>query len=456
MAPSKGSLAFLSITASALLVVGNLQAQTPHVVYAKQGTSMRTTMDNRGVFGRAPYPQASPPLDSMGVEYPIGSRFEHISGAGLWVGGLIDTSRGVASKKMKAVTTGYESYGGVAPLYEFYPGPSLADSIWRVYGTTGPRPPGWDKYWGSSLPYHPVADQNFYCAYTDYYRIPTGHFPLDLKVIQSSFTWDSQFASGIQIIRYFIINTGWRVIDSSYVGLFSDSEVGLGGVPNYFFNNFSAFDYYSGVAYSHNPVDSGSTPVGILFLDSPPASRTTFKWYTVADSPLPDGPKYDMMSSGAMSPSEYPSLSDTRFLYAKGPYTLQPGDTLRIAIALLCSPDLWELETAATHARELYHNVVLAEPQPDNGQPNDFALEQNFPNPFNPTTTINYDLPIPVNVRLTVYDVLGKEVSTLVDGPELAGHHHATFDGSAVASGVYFYRLTAGAFTNVKKLMLLK
>lgn len=72
-----------------------------------------------------------------------------------------------------------------------------------------------------------------------------------------------------------------------------------------------------------------------------------------------------------------------------------------------------------------------------------FAMPQNYPNPFNPTTTINFDLPEASNVSLLIYDVLGRKVSTLVAGRQEAGHHHATWNATNVASGVYFARFTA-------------
>ena len=91
-----------------------------------------------------------------------------------------------------------------------------------------------------------------------------------------------------------------------------------------------------------------------------------------------------------------------------------------------------------------------------------YALMQNFPNPFNPTTQINFDLPFEGQVSLVVYDLIGREVATLAAGFHTAGHHSVTWDASHQASGVYFYRLRAGDsasgqnFVAVKRLVLLK
>jgi hypothetical protein len=88
--------------------------------------------------------------------------------------------------------------------------------------------------------------------------------------------------------------------------------------------------------------------------------------------------------------------------------------------------------------------------------PTEFALEQNYPNPFNPTTTIQYVLPHRSHVMLTVYNPLGQLVATLVNGEIDAGYHSVQFDGSNLASGVYFYRLQAGGYAETRRFCLVK
>ncbi|MCX6122671.1 MAG: T9SS type A sorting domain-containing protein [Ignavibacteriales bacterium] len=90
------------------------------------------------------------------------------------------------------------------------------------------------------------------------------------------------------------------------------------------------------------------------------------------------------------------------------------------------------------------------------GQPLQFSLDQNYPNPFNPTTTIKYQLSQAGHVTLTVFDLLGREVTTLVNEVQNAGAHEITCDAHNHTSGMYFYKLTAGNFTQVKKMTLLK
>ncbi len=88
--------------------------------------------------------------------------------------------------------------------------------------------------------------------------------------------------------------------------------------------------------------------------------------------------------------------------------------------------------------------------------PTDYALRQNNPNPFNPTTTINYQLPENGFVTIKVYDMLGKEVTTLVNENKSAGYHKVNFDASKLTSGVYVYTINVNNFIQSKKMLLMK
>ncbi|MFA6457558.1 MAG: T9SS type A sorting domain-containing protein, partial [Bacteroidota bacterium] len=88
--------------------------------------------------------------------------------------------------------------------------------------------------------------------------------------------------------------------------------------------------------------------------------------------------------------------------------------------------------------------------------PKEFALEQNYPNPFNPATVISYQLPVNSHVSLKVFDVIGREVATLVNEVKEAGRYSVMFDASEFSSGIYFTRLVCGDKTQVRKMMLMK
>lgn len=122
-----------------------------------------------------------------------------------------------------------------------------------------------------------------------------------------------------------------------------------------------------------------------------------------------------------------------------------------------------DMYTYEFFAIDEHHNVSDVEEQDspvfvgvDEIVPVTYALAQNFPNPFNPTTTIAFDLPQGGPVELTVYNLVGELVATLVDGPVAAGRHEVQFDASRLASGVYVYRMEAGQFSDLRKMILVK
>jgi hypothetical protein len=88
--------------------------------------------------------------------------------------------------------------------------------------------------------------------------------------------------------------------------------------------------------------------------------------------------------------------------------------------------------------------------------PKNFNLEQNYPNPFNPGTVISYSLPNSSDIKLNVYNTLGQSVKTLVSGYKNAGKYSINFNASDLPSGIYFYKLEAGQFSQIKKMILIK
>ena len=89
-------------------------------------------------------------------------------------------------------------------------------------------------------------------------------------------------------------------------------------------------------------------------------------------------------------------------------------------------------------------------------KPIEYSLIQNYPNPFNPSTTIQYSIPKDVWVNIRVYDISGREVTTLVNEYKTSGNYSTRFDGNNLASGIYYYRIDAGEFKDSKKMLLIK
>ncbi len=115
-----------------------------------------------------------------------------------------------------------------------------------------------------------------------------------------------------------------------------------------------------------------------------------------------------------------------------------------------------EIESGGTVYWFDSNDIVVGIQTFEDNIPLTFNLEQNHPNPFNPTTKINYELPITNYVHLSVYNLLGQKLVTLVGEKQNAGYHQVEWDASGFASGVYFYRIEAGEFVDVKKMILLR
>ena len=113
------------------------------------------------------------------------------------------------------------------------------------------------------------------------------------------------------------------------------------------------------------------------------------------------------------------------------------------------------------HLAKIIHDPVPVNDENNSPIPTEFLLGQNYPNPFNPTTKIKFSIPdvgtsFMKFIELKVYDVLGNEVATLVNEEKPSGVYQVTFDASGLTSGIYLYRMQAGSFNQVNKMILIK
>jgi len=99
---------------------------------------------------------------------------------------------------------------------------------------------------------------------------------------------------------------------------------------------------------------------------------------------------------------------------------------------------------------------LIVDASVDVGIPQDYNLSANFPNPFNSTTRLNYDLPENTNARIQVFDLSGRLVTTLINGKYEAGHHQVTWDATGLSTGIYLVLMKAGEYEAVRKVTLLK
>ncbi|HVP07865.1 MAG TPA: T9SS type A sorting domain-containing protein [Candidatus Acidoferrum sp.] len=167
----------------------------------------------------------------------------------------------------------------------------------------------------------------------------------------------------------------------------------------------------------------------------------------------------------------YPGLNDTVWgVYAYNISTASHKDSICIDSAWFRPGGTWKWAASGGVNRfpswdgphcYLIWNPAADVRSVDDGLPKTFTLSQNYPNPFNPNTIIKFDIPVNSKVNLTVYNVLGQRVKTLVDQDLTAKHYEVDWDGTSdagvkVASGIYFYKIEAGNFIQTKKMVMLK
>ena len=169
-----------------------------------------------------------------------------------------------------------------------------------------------------------------------------------------------------------------------------------------------------------------------------------------------EGMKYKFLNGSL----HYPfgdHLYDWSVVASAGPFDLTSGDSLRVAFAVLGGKDLNELDYNADQAQALYDSLTSGiEGRREAKLPTSYELYPNYPNPFNPLTKITYSLPKTSKVNLSIYNILGQRVATLVDGKQRAGIRSLRWDAQGLGSGIYFCRLKAGGYTKTIKMVLLK
>ena len=161
--------------------------------------------------------------------------------------------------------------------------------------------------------------------------------------------------------------------------------------------------------------------------------------------------------------------ADRRFVMSSGPFTINPGDFQQIVFGIVWALGEDNLNSVASLRQavalaqlvfEAGFNVAVptatAVEDPDTGIPITFQLSPNYPNPFNPATMIRFGLPMASDVKVTIYNVLGQRLATLVEGRFRAGWHTVRWEARGLPSGAYLYRMTAGSFSEARVMVLLR
>ncbi len=194
--------------------------------------------------------------------------------------------------------------------------------------------------------------------------------------------------------------------------------------------------------------------IGVKLLNSPLASLKTIEWfdgYNGSDTDL-----WNWLAYNAFDSSYASGADGVVSFISQTAVELASDETFEMYIAFASGKTDDDVEANMKLAINKYSVLVTSIDDQLNQIPNSFSLNQNYPNPFNPATIINYSIPSTNKVTLKVYDVLGNELSVLVNETKEAGNYEVNFNASKLTSGVYFYTLTSGNFVQTKKMILVK
>jgi hypothetical protein len=390
----------------------------------------------------------------------------------------------------------YEYYE--AGMYDYVYGGGFLVGVDALPDQPGPHLTGWTEWrtndWQRSSLLEigsEVSAQDLTLTYEDGgVRPPTfdgenpGTVPMGIVVEQTSYQWSAPDRDDFIIIEYAIKNTGSVAdnISGMRAALWLNPDIpvwtwvfGDSGVFDTMVDDQVAYDPQSRILYAFDsgrdcgnwgpPFPCPEGYVGLVWL-SDVRGDLAFEPSVSHFTGDPHNARFwDRMNAGvdpALASGVPVEPDDYRMLIGSAPFGISAGETWTETFGIVMGAGLQELVTNAETMRQVCQLREVCKTGPvsneyeDDTLPTEFALRQNYPNPFNPSTVIAFDLPTAADVSLTVYDILGREVTRLVSEKRPPGRYQETWDADDFASGVYFYRLEAGDFKEVKMLTLVR
>jgi subtilisin family serine protease len=275
----------------------------------------------------------------------------------------------------------------------------------------------------------------------------------DVAVTMQSYSYNNPADMNYILLSYDIANNSGADINDMYAGLYFDWDMVEGSGDD----DITVFDNTGNFAYVYHQGGNPDNYVGTALVSAEQygfygiLNDGTDSGFSVYDG-FTDSEKWQAISNGVSKDSAGPG--DISHVIAGGPFSIPAGGSYGLVFAVGAAPDLAELRTAVANARAKYSDLSDIEDQAE--IPLAYSLKQNYPNPFNPATTIQFSIAEKGHVTLKIYDLLGKEVASLINEEKQAGEYKVNFNASSFASGVYFYELKSGSFSQSKKMLLLK
>lgn len=271
-----------------------------------------------------------------------------------------------------------------------------------------------------------------------------GSNKIGVTVRAESFAWNSAPDANYIILRYTIKNTSGANISNMYAGLFMYYTPATQNS-----NNITAIDTLNKLGYSFNNTTTDPY-LGVSLL-----SGQNVNYKGINSSEVLTGfttqEKWDAISGGIVNGGVGPGVNC--FTISAGPINLNNNDSVVVGFAVVKGTNKADLVNNSNTAKNKFNTIGIQQISAE--VPLKFNLYQNYPNPFNPVTNIKFDLAKTDNVTIKVFDITGREVSSFRQ--ELpAGKYNYSFNGSQLASGIYFYKFESNYFTDVKKMILVK
>ncbi len=457
------------------------------------------------VIANSGYSDRTPGAGTAAFEWPKNTGKTAIYYTGLWISGKTgDSIRGSVAMYNEEFRPGYFDYALQQPMGE-------NDPSYRLYKVSPDHPNGFNDFdpwsvwpvqqgapWtdnnGNGI-YEPPADapvmkgdQNFFCSFTDGYRdsVLNRRSALPLKAEIKMYAWARTQQACADAINYEwkIINKNVSVWNEFSSAIWSDLDIGTSN------NDRGGTDSSKNLVFGYNGIDNdpiyGPAPpaVGIIIKEATGHSQhksdfanifkcgtggcptDSLQTYRVMQGLNTDGSRIINPITGNFTNYRYSgdpvsgagwndSTSGERYVIVGSKFgNVNPFDTIEFKTITYIKKGTSNLNSL-TELKNCADQVIPVS-NINTETPAEFTLYQNYPNPFNPGTIINYDLRISGNVKLRVYDILGNEVTTLVNKKQSAGSYNVKFDGSGIASGVYFYRLETNGIVQTKRMALVK
>lgn len=281
--------------------------------------------------------------------------------------------------------------------------------------------------------------------------------PLGVLIKQNSYAWNSSPNNNFIILEFIITNNSGLTLNGLHAGLYLDWNI----------NDYSEnrCDFLAGLelAFMYWSDGFGSSDYrGVQILEPTDMSNNfAFAASETQNGAFDEGTKFKGLSDFSR-PSFVIYSTDISHLTSVGPFNLANGESTKIAFAVLGDGSLTLLQDAALQAKLKYSEILTGvDETTDLPLPDRLVLEQNYPNPFNAATTIVFALPRSGHIKISIFNILGERVKTLVNDNYFAGQHKVIWDGvdernKPVATGIYFYQIIFDEITITKNMLLLK